>query len=164
MIFVHTRNITSTAFHQPRNISKICCCLLKQLSMPLSPAYYTTVTAFFTGLCVKAIQGFKLFQNTCILTRTNIYITPVLKQLHWLPVCYRKDFSSGLYSTDLAPEYIYIGHDEDNLFLQISRVHSKSQIILLKYCTCFRNKLKLIFLVSLLIRHMCMLSIRFIAL
>lgn len=52
--------------------------------------------SLFKGLPKKAIKQLQLIQNAAarVLTRTKKaeHITPVLKSLHWLPVCHRIDF------------------------------------------------------------------------
>ena len=54
----------------------------------------------FTGLPKKTIKQLQVIQNAAarVLTKTKRteHITPILKSLHWLPVCHRVDFKTLL--------------------------------------------------------------------
>ena len=70
--------------------------------------------AVFTGLPKKSIRQLQLIQNAAarVLTKTKKvdHITPVLRSLHWLPVCQRIDFKILLLVykalNGLGPKYI----------------------------------------------------------
>ena len=70
--------------------------------------------SLFKGLPKKAIKELQLIQNAAarVLTRSKKveHITPVLRSLHWLPVCHRIDFKILLtvYKSlnGLGPKYI----------------------------------------------------------
>ena len=46
----------------------------------------------FTGLPKKSIRQQQLIQNAAVRSLTRHHITPILRSLHWLPVCQRIDF------------------------------------------------------------------------
>ena len=89
--------------------------------MHLSSVDSTTVTVSLQVSLKKSIRQLQLIQNSAarVLTKINKldHITPVLKSLHWLPVCQRIDFKilllvykalNGLgpkYISDLLPRY-----------------------------------------------------------
>ena len=78
--------------------------------------------SLFSGLPKKAIKQLQMIQNAAarVLTRTRKadHITPVLKSLHWLPVCNRIDFKillivykslnglAPIYISELLPHYV----------------------------------------------------------
>ena len=96
----HINKITRTVYFHLRNIAKVCPFLAQQDAEKLVHAFITSrldyCNALFTGLPKKLIGKLQLIQNSAarLLTKTRRreHITPVLAELHWLPVSYRVDF------------------------------------------------------------------------
>lgn len=84
----HISNITGSSYFHLHNINHLC------------PSYadYTLIDYFNSllfGLALKSIHKLQQVQNfgACITRSLSIiHITPVLQQLHWLPVNYCDDF------------------------------------------------------------------------
>ena len=121
----HIKTIIKSAYYHLKNISRIKGLMSQQDLEKLVHAFVFSrldyCNSVFTGLPKKSIRQLQLIQNSAarVLTKTKEldHITPVLKSLHWLPVCQRIDFKilllvykalNGLgpkYISDLLPRY-----------------------------------------------------------
>uniref|UniRef100_A0A3B3B5V6 Reverse transcriptase domain-containing protein n=1 Tax=Oryzias melastigma TaxID=30732 RepID=A0A3B3B5V6_ORYME len=122
----HIKAVTKSAYYHLKNISRIKDLMSKQDLEKLVHAFIFSrldyCNSVFTGLPKKSIRKLQLIQNSAarVLTRTKKvdHISPVLRSLHWLPVCQRIDFKvlllvykalNGLapkYMTDLLTQYV----------------------------------------------------------
>ena len=101
-------NICKSAFYHLRNIAKI----RKFISFKHSKLDYCN--SLLSGLNRNQIQKLQYVQNSaaCLLTGDRIYehITPILKEIHWLPGAERIDFKILLITfkvlNDTAPSYL----------------------------------------------------------
>ncbi len=112
-----TENTLSAYFHL-RNINRLCPFLSTNNTEVLAHALVTTridnCNALYTGLPSKLLHKLHLVQNSAarVLSRTpsTEHISPVLQQLHWLPVKYRVEFKILLLTYkalhNLAPQYL----------------------------------------------------------
>uniref|UniRef100_A0A3B1JQH4 Reverse transcriptase domain-containing protein n=1 Tax=Astyanax mexicanus TaxID=7994 RepID=A0A3B1JQH4_ASTMX len=96
----HVKAVTKSAFYHLKNINKIRDFLSKSDLEKLIHAFISSridyCNGLLTGLPKKTIKQLQLIQNSAarVLTRSKRreHITPILKSLHWIPVCYRIDF------------------------------------------------------------------------
>ena len=114
----HTKQITKSAYYHLKNISRIKGLMSQQDLEKLVHAFVFSrldyCNGVFTGLPKKSIRQLQLIQNAAarVLTKTKKvdHITPVLRSLHWLPVCQRIDFKILLLVykalNGLGPKYI----------------------------------------------------------
>lgn len=114
----HIKTITRSAYYHLKNIARIKGCLSKEDTDKFVHAYIFSrldyCNGIFTGLNKKSIKQLQLIQNAAARVLTNTkkmdHITPVLKSLHWLPVCKRIDFKILLLTykalNGLGPKYI----------------------------------------------------------
>ena len=114
----HINQACRTAYFHLRNIAKIRNILSKNDAEKLVHAFVTSRLDYCNALlaaCPKStIKSFQLVQNTAarILTgtRRTEHISPVLENLHWLPVEYRIKFKILLLTykalNDMAPSYL----------------------------------------------------------
>ena len=97
LIDVHVSDICRSSFNQLRNLSKIRKYLTQEKSEIAVHAFITSKLVFCNSLlygCRKMqFKKLQYVQNTAarIVTQTRkfVHITPVLIDLHWLPVSYR---------------------------------------------------------------------------
>ena len=107
-----------SAFFQIRSIAKIRRYLSQSTTETIVHAYITSrldyCNALLYGLPKYLISRLQLLQNLTArlvtLTRKQQHITPILRNLHWLPVHYRITFKILLLTykalNGLAPDYI----------------------------------------------------------
>ena len=114
----HVNSICKTAYIALRNIGMIRKYLDQSTAERLVHAFVTTrldhCNSLLYGLPQREIEKLQHVQNTAarIVTRSNKrkHITPILKELHWLPIQSRIKFKLGLITfkavNNLAPSYI----------------------------------------------------------
>ena len=114
----HVQNVCKTAFYHIRNIAKIRNCLTQKDNEALVHAFISSKLDNYNSLLSELpqyqIDKLQRVQNAAarLVTRTRKFdsITPVLKQLHWLPVKQRISYKilllifKALYG--IAPRYI----------------------------------------------------------
>lgn len=96
----HCKQLTRNCFFQLRNISKLRNMVSRNDLELIIHAFVSSrldyCNSLFTCLNKKELSRLQLVQNSAarILTRTNrrSHISPILKELHWLPVSYRINF------------------------------------------------------------------------
>ncbi|XP_062609775.1 uncharacterized protein LOC134271589 [Saccostrea cucullata] len=142
------RNITKSCYHQLRNIGRIrpliseSACKTLVCSLVTSRLDYGN--ALLYGICTSSLTKLQRIQDTAarIITRTkkHDHITPVLVNLHWLPVEHRIQYklllqtfkalngTSPLYIQELVQVYTPRRslRSENSMFLVQSRARTKS--------------------------------------
>ena len=114
----HLNSVCRSGYYQLRNIGHIRCYLTNDATHSLVNGLVASrldcCNALLSGLHQTSINKLQRVQNTVawIVTRTSRYshITPVLKNLHWLPVNYRVQFKILMHTYKAlhgqAPGYI----------------------------------------------------------
>lgn len=92
---IHIKTITKSASYHLRNIARIKGFLSKQDTEKLVHAFIFSRLDYCNAV-KSSIRQLQLVQNAASRVLTNAkkveHITPVLRSLHWLPVCQRIDF------------------------------------------------------------------------
>ena len=115
----HIKSICKSSHYHTRNIAKIRKYINEESAKIVVHALVTVKldscnSLLYNGLSQQLNSRLQSIQNTAarVVTRTRKFdhITPVLKQLHWLPVCYRIVFKILLLVykalNGTAPSYI----------------------------------------------------------
>ena len=114
----HIANICKSGFHHLRKISRIRKYLSRRSAESVVHAFITSMLDFCNsvlyGLPCYLIERLQKVQNAAervvILTRKREHITPVLYNLHWLPIKQRITYKLLLLTykalNGLAPEHI----------------------------------------------------------
>ena len=112
----HINNIVKLSFKTLRDMYKVRPCIPLSLMETLVHAFITTrldyCNSILYGLPKKLTKKLQAVQNTAARlvtnTRKHDHITPVMKELHWLPVDQRIIYKILLltYKCHLAPEYL----------------------------------------------------------
>ena len=114
----HIKSIVKIGFYHLKNITRVRPFLSQANTETLMHAFITCridyCNALLSGLSKKSLAPLQLLQNSAarVLTRTRkrAHITPILKSLHWLPVCFRIDFKILLMVfkalNGLGPDYL----------------------------------------------------------
>ena len=114
----HIQRLCGVSVAQLRHIADVRHCLTQDAAEKLVHAFITSrldyCNALFLGVSAGSLQKLQRLQNMAarVLTRTRRcqHITPVLHQLHWLPVQYRVQYKTMLLTYralhGLAPQYL----------------------------------------------------------
>ena len=114
----HVKNVCKSTYFQIRNINSIRKILDHETAASLVHALVTSRldngNSLLYGITEQQLKKLQLAQNAAarMLTRTRKFdhITPVLENLHWLPIRYRIQFKLLLLTwkalNDMAPSYI----------------------------------------------------------
>lgn len=141
--------VVKTSFYQLRQISKAMPYLRHNDLEKLIHAFITSrldyCNSLYLGLQLSLIQRLQLVQNAAARllsgTRRHDHITPILANLHWLPVKYRIVFKILLYTfkilNNLAPSYLI---DLLNLYIPTRALRSSNQGLLMQPMSRLKTK------------------------
>jgi hypothetical protein len=145
----HCRQPTRNCFFQLRKISKLRNMVARNDLELIIHAFVSSrldyCNSLFSCLNKKELSRLQLVQNCAarILTRTNkrTHISPILKQLHWLPVSYRIKFKILVLAFRAlhgqAPSYF---SDLIQPYTPARALNSVDQTLLKVPRTCFRTR------------------------
>jgi len=108
----HIKSICKSSHYHIRNIAKIRKCIDEESAKIVVHAFVTakldSCNSLLYGLPKHLLSRLQSIQNTAarVVTHTRKFdhITPVLKQLQWLPVCYRIILKFSYWSAKLSME------------------------------------------------------------
>jgi hypothetical protein len=123
----HVCNVRRTCYSHLKNLSHLRMLIPSSMLHTLTHAYITSRIDFCNSLLAgspdKLLSRLQVLQNSCARQLTNTHkrehITPVLRNLHWLPIKYRSLYKiavlvrNAIYNEDY-PEYITISRQENS--------------------------------------------------
>ena len=146
---LHSKKLTSTCFLNIKQIWQIRNCLTKSACETLVHAFVSSrldyCNSVFAGLTKSVLHSLQLIQNAAarLVTRTNKreHISPVLIDLHWLPISQRITFKiavlvyKSLSDACPSPRYLSLQSVSSVAGRRSLRSAARNDLLVPKYCT-----------------------------